>query len=166
MAEDKTTGGSTVEAENPAAPPPATKLPPVMDVVPPPSSESAASPGEAAVTEAPPEEEYLPIGEDIAKQIGADEASSSTEQLSPGPSNDSSATPATSPTEAPKDSPNDSPDELIKSEGVHEEPNAPPAAVSKAPKTANPARAAVFITVFVTLVLAGLAVFAYISSQN
>jgi hypothetical protein len=60
----------------------------------------------------------------------------------------------------------DSPSELIQTEIDHEAaaPAASPA--PKAPKQSNPAAFAVVATVFLTLALAGLAVFAYMASQK
>jgi len=161
--EKATTGGSTVATENPTDAQSAVKQAPVMDVVPPP-----AGGGETPVVTAPPEDEYLPVGEDIAKQIEGDPEmpQSGTPATSPAPTV-ATPEPATAPEEpkAAEDAKDgDSPDELIQEEAKHEEPT--PAAVAKPHKPANPARTAVIATVFITIALAGLTVFAYMSTQK
>jgi hypothetical protein len=148
-----------------------------MDVVPPPAPDGApvSAPGETpVVTAPPPEPDTLQIGDDIADQIAADSTTPPPPEHAQLPSSDS-AQGGSQPTSAmaappeedetqPVDA-SDSPSDLIQAEIQHEADN-PVAAVTKAPKAKNPAQAAVIATVFITLALAGLAVFAYMSTQN
>jgi hypothetical protein len=124
-----------------------------MDVVPPP------------VVAAPP------VNDGIAGQMAAD----ATLPPAPVPSDNNPATEASAPEPAfatPPDEPTqappagDSPDELIESEVQHENHAPEHAPAPTVPHQSNPATVAVIATVILTLALAGLAVFAYMASQN
>jgi hypothetical protein len=139
----------------------------VMDVVPPPAQPSSptSDTGETTVVAAPPEDVSVPqMSDDIADQIAADAT------LPPAPEPGQAAAsdvpePAmsTPPVDGEQKAPGtgDSPSDLIESE-IQREADAPvPVEQPKAPKASNPATAAVVATVFLMVVLAGLAVFAY-----
>ncbi len=159
--EESKPGGTTVATDTTATTNTMAKPAPVMDVVPPPTTTSDT--GEAAVVDAPPEQtEYLTVSDDIAEQIAAD----STMPPAPKQSvvNDEIPEMATPPAEAAAQSREAAePSDLIKEELNRTQ--TPQAAVAKAPKVHNPASTAVTVTVFLMIFLAGLAVFAYMSSQ-
>ena len=166
MNDEKTSSGTPVNTTVTAAAP---KPAPVMDVVPPPGTT------ESPVVAAPPEQSGIPqISDEIAEQIAAESsappppepAETSNPEPAPSSGNSAMATPPPEDTDGtPPTSDADSPSDLIQAEINHEE-AAPVAAAAQAHKTKNPALAAVIATVFITVLLAGLAVFAYMSTQS
>ncbi|MBC7581577.1 hypothetical protein H7097_01780 [Aeromicrobium sp.] len=169
--EQSTSGGTNSTAVNPAAAAHASRQgATVMDVVPPPSTAAAAQTStEPAVVAAPPELPDIPqISDEIAEQIAAD----STAPPAPMPSQVASQSSGVSSMAVPPDendpqitSSGDSPSELIQAE-LERNVAKPAPVTAKVPKVPNPVRTAVIVTVFVTFMLAGLAVFAYMSTQN
>jgi hypothetical protein len=143
-----------------------------MDVVPPPSQPVEAAPEvvEAPVADAPPAEtNELAISDDIADQIAADatlppapEPGAAASGASPEPQ--MATPPAEDGTPAP--APGGEHSELVESEIQHQEEHTPAPQQPATPKQHNPAATAVIIAVFLMLALAGLAVFAYMSSQK
>jgi len=174
MSDEQPTSGTTTNPATAAhAPRQAT---PVMDVTPPPvtPAPSPASP-EPEVVAAPTELPDVPqISDDIADQIAVDSTTPPAPEPSvvSSPDNDQPTAPvdapaetAPTPTEAKTPDAGDSPSDLIQAEINRDEDKPAPAPV-KTPKPANPVGTAVVATVILTIVLAGLAVFAYMSSQK
>lgn len=168
--EQATSGGTNPTPVNTTATAGVPNQVPVMDIVPPPVMSSA--PGEVAVVDAPPEaESFIPVSDEIAEQIAAD----STMPPDPEPSTITGSADfsaeipgmATAPqeTEPQTAGAGDSPSELIEAE-IQREAALPVQAVAKVPKVHNPAQAAIVATIIITIILAGLAVFAYMASQN
>ena len=157
MSDEQTTSGNSL---NPAADAHAPRqAAPVMDVVPPQSQPSVGP----EVVAAPPEDAIPPVSDEIADQIAADATTPPVSAETPTDSSEASQ-PA-SDTEATAEGPHANDDkqtsavhaELERQNQTHE--------ITKLPKVANPGRSAAIITVIGTIVLAALAVFAYMSAQ-
>jgi hypothetical protein len=168
MNDEQPTSGTPVNpAPNANAPRPGA---PVMDVVPPPAQPAAPAPEvvEPPVVAAPPEESAIPpVSDDIAEQIATDNPLPSTTgpDGQPGEPQSAMAIPPEEQDEQATEA-GDSPDKLIESESKHEEALAPAPQQTQVPKASNPATTAVIATVFLMIILAGLAVVAYMMSQK
>lgn len=148
MSDEQTTSGNNLSPAVNAPVPRQTG--PAMDVVPPPDGSSV----EPEVVDAPPEDVIPPMSDEIAEQIAADAVTQSAPVETPA----ASQPVAEAPVDKSEEQTSAVHEELKRQKQTHE--------VAEIPKTPNPGRSAAIITVFATLVLAGLAVFAYMSAQK
>lgn len=136
---------------------------PVMDVVPPPAAPASAQPAA--------EDPGLAVSPEVAAQLESDAAPAvpaATTESSATPdktadNSDSGVEPA--PPDDAQDGQPDSPNDIIAQE-IKREHDTPQSAAPKAPGQSNGVALAITATVIIILVLAGLTVFAYLSTQK